>query len=119
MPVLSRTHGTLVLLPLAHSRPLVAVLDAWEVGVAKTGRTEETRETETPNRDNRDIQRQTETDRDTHGPSNAPWTSVSIIAGPMRAPLSSLMGLWHWLIDAYHLILDIVRPRPNNCKQGS
>ena len=116
MPVLSRARGALVLLLLAHSRPLVAVLDAWEVGVAQTGRTEETGETETPNRDR---QRQTETDRDTHGPSNAPWTSVSIIAGPMRAPLSSLMGLWHWLIDAYHLILDIVRPRPNNCKQGS
>ena len=63
MLVLSRARGALVLLLLAHSWPLVAVLDAWEVGVAQTGRTEETGETETPNRDR---QRQTETDRDRH-----------------------------------------------------
>ena len=62
MLVLSRARGALVLLLLAHSWPLVAVLDAWEVGVAQTGRTEETGETETPNRDTK--QRQTETDRD-------------------------------------------------------
>ena len=54
------------------------------------------RQTET----DRDRHRQTETHMDTWGPSKAPWASVSIIAGPIRAPLSSLMGMWHWLIDA-------------------
>ena len=93
----SRACSALVLLPPAHLRPLVAVLDAWGRGVPQTVRTEETGETETPNRDR---QRQTETHMDTWGPSKAPWASVSIIAGPIRAPLSSLMGMWHWLIDA-------------------
>ena len=65
---------TTVLLPPTHLRPLVAVLDAWGGGVPQTVRTEETGETETPNRDtqrqtetNRDKQRQTETGRDAHG----------------------------------------------------